>query len=87
MDYRALAELVIFGLLGLSILTVAIGFTVRTFFAPILRELFGRPPQDAKLLTARLAQMEDRLESIEGSLGRIEEKTDFDRKLEGPKAG
>ena len=87
MDYRALAELVIFALLGLSILSVAIGFSIRAFLAPTLRELFARPPQDAKLLVARLAHLEERLDSIEGTLGRIEEKSDFDRELEGPKAG
>ena len=88
MDYRALAELIIFALLGLSVLSVAIGFSIRAFLAPTLRELFAKaPPESTKLLAARLAQLEDRLDSIDASLERIEETSDFDRKLEGPRTG
>lgn len=87
MDYRALAELVIMALLGLSTLFVAIGFSIRAFLAPTLRDLFGKQPPDTKLLSARLARLEERLDAIDDSLTRIEEKSDFDRKLEGPKAG
>ena len=41
MDYRALAELVMMSLLGLSTLVFAVGLSVRLFLAPTLRELFG----------------------------------------------
>lgn len=87
MDYRALAELVVTSLLGLSVLALAIGFSIRVFLAPTLRELFAKPPQDTKLLAARLTQLEDRLDSIDGSLDRLAEERDFDRRLEGPKLG
>ena len=87
MDYRALAELVMMSLLGLSTLVFAIGLSVRLFMAPTLRELFAKSPADDKLLVARITQLEDRLDSIDASLERIADKTDFDRKLEGPKLG
>lgn len=81
MDYRAIAELVIFALLGLSVLAVAIGFSIRAFLAPTLRELFAKPPRDDRLLEARIAQMEDRLDSMDESLERLADKSDFDRRL------
>lgn len=87
MDYRALAELVMMSLFGLSVLCFTIGLSVRLFMAPTLRELFAKAPKDDKLLAARITQLEDRLDSIDASLERIAEKTDFDRKLEGPKLG
>lgn len=81
MDYRALAELVMFSLLGLSVLAVAIGFSIRAFLAPTLRELFAKPPQGERMLEARITQMEDRLDSIDESLERLADKSDFDRRL------
>ncbi|MBT8487681.1 MAG: hypothetical protein HKN72_07865 [Gemmatimonadetes bacterium] len=87
MDYRALAELVLMSLFGLSVLCFTIGLSVRLFMAPTLRELFAKTPKDDKLLAARIAQLEDRLDSIDASLERIADKTDFDRKLERPKLG
>ena len=87
MDYNALAELIVFTLLGLSVLSVAIGFSIRAFLAPTLRDLFGKQAPDTKILTARLARLEERLDTIDESLTRIEEKSDFDRRLEGPRAG
>lgn len=87
MDYRALAELIMFSLLGLSVLAVAIGFSIRAFLAPTLRELFAKPTGDPRLLAARVARLEERLDDMDATLSRIEEKSDFDRQLEGPKAG
>lgn len=84
MDYRALAELVMFSLLGLSVLAVAIGFSIRAFLAPTLRELFAKAPKDDRLLAARITQMEDRLDSIDESLARLADKSDFDRRLAAP---
>ncbi len=87
MDYRALAELVMMSLFGLSALAVAVGFSVRAFLAPTLRDLFGRPPAtpgERDLLDARLHRLEDRLESIERSLDRIAAASEFDRRLGGP---
>lgn len=88
MDYSALSELVMMALMGLSVLTIAVGFSVRLFLAPTLREIFGNKKLDgeeASLLLARLSQVEDRLGSIEGSLDRIADTRDFDRQLGGPK--
>lgn len=90
MDYSALAELILLGLTGLSVLVIAVGFSIRMFLAPTLRELFGRRDrgsQAQQLLTPRLDRLEDRLDSIEGTLDRIATAQDFDRQLEGPKPG
>lgn len=87
MDFRALAELVMMSLFGLSVLCFTIGLSVRLFLAPTLRDLFGKQPGNDKLLVARITHLEERLDSIDSSLERIADKTDFDRKLEGPKAG
>jgi hypothetical protein len=87
-DYRALAELVLMGLLGLSVLTVALGFSVRAFLAPTLRELFdrlGRNRAGEEALAARLARVEDRLSELEGGIERLEAAERFDRQLQGPK--
>lgn len=87
MDYRALAELVLMSLFGLSVLCFTIGLSIRLFMAPTLRELFPKASKDDKLLVARMTQLEDRLDSIDASLERIADKSDFDRKLDGPKLG
>ena len=39
MDIRAIAELVMMALVGLSVLTIAVGFSVRMFLLPAMREL------------------------------------------------
>lgn len=88
MDYRALAELVMMSLFGLSTLVFAAGLTTRLFLAPTLRELFGRKmgqEGEQKLLVARLTQIEERLDGIESSLERLNAADDFDRQLSGPK--
>lgn len=90
MDYRALAELIMLSMIGLSVFVVAAGFSIRMFLAPTLRELFGRksaPVPENSLLTARLSQLEDRLDSIDATLDRLADAQDFDRQLEGPKTG
>lgn len=88
MDYRALAELVLMALLGLSALVVAMGFSVKFFLAPILRDLFasGRKPSHLPPggAAGRLSHMEDRLDAIERDLGRLVEAERFDRQLSGP---
>jgi len=90
MDYRALAELVMLSSFGVSTLVFAVGLSLRLFLAPTLRELYGRRPNpeaEQKLLKAHLAQVEERLGSIEVSLERLSAADDFDRQLEGPKLG
>ena len=85
MDYRALAELVMMALLGASTLVVAIGFSVKFFLAPVLKDLLpsGRPttrgPSEAADL--RLANLEDRLDGIETRLRHLAEAERFDRQL------
>ena len=39
MDIRAIPELVMMALVGLSVLTIAVGFSVRMFLLPAMREL------------------------------------------------
>lgn len=90
MDYRALAELVMMSLVGLSMFVVAAGVSFRLFLAPTLRELFGlrnEPEKEHGLLNARLTQIDERLDSIEGSLDRLDAADRFDRQIGGPKAG
>lgn len=88
MDYRALAELVMMGLLGLSVLTVAVGFSVRAFLAPTLREIVGRlgdNRRDAGPIAARLDRLDERMAYLEAGLERLEAAQSFDRQLEGPR--
>lgn len=88
MDYRALAELVLMGLLGLSAFVLAVGFSVRAFLAPTLREVFerlGKPQQGGVMVGSRLDQMDERLSYIEQSLERLETAQKFDRQLERPR--
>ena len=82
MDYRALAELVMMSLLGLSTLVFAVGLSVRLFLAPTLRELFGAKKDGPELFERQLAELDDRLDSIEGSLDRLLAAKDFDRELD-----
>ena len=90
MDYRALAELVMMSLLGLSALVFAAGLSIRLFLAPTLRDLLGRRGEqqdDARLVASRLTQIEERLDGIEGSLERLNAAESFDRQLGEPRAG
>lgn len=88
MDYRALAELVLMGLLGLSAFVLAVGFSVRAFLAPTLREIFerlGTPNERDGMIGSRLDQMDERLAQLEQSLERLEAAERFDRQLERPR--
>lgn len=82
MDYRALAELVMMSLFGLSALVIAVGLSVRLFIAPTLRELFGTRRDGADLVERQLADVDLRLDAIEGSLDRLLTAKEFDRELD-----
>ncbi len=90
MDIRAIAELVMMALVGLSVLTIAVGFSVRMFLAPTIRELIGRKSAAAAEaqteVGARIDNIEDRLDSIESGINRLLATSEFDRELEAPKA-
>ena len=90
MDYRALAELVMMALMGLSVLAVAVGFSFRLFIAPVVREVLDRlgsgRRDDERLLDSRLTSLEDRLDGIEAGIERLATTQEFDRQLEGPQA-
>lgn len=90
MDYRAIAELVWFALLGISILTLVVGFSVRAFLAPVIRDALGRLRSDAdreqQLLGVRMERVEDRLGDLETSLARLAAEEDFHRQLAKPTA-
>jgi Na+-translocating ferredoxin:NAD+ oxidoreductase RnfE subunit len=84
MDYRALAEFITTSILAFSVLVIAMGFTVRVFVAPVLREFLGNRRRSAeadRLLPAQLARLEERLDSIEHSLDEIQDQRTFDRAL------
>lgn len=85
MDYRALAEFITTSLLAFSVLAIAMGFTVRVFIAPVLREILGsrRGVSDTdRMLPAQLTRLEERLDSIEHSLDEIHDARSFDRALQ-----
>jgi hypothetical protein len=88
MDYRALSELILMGLIGLSVLTLAVGFSVRMFLAPVVREVMdrmgSRSQRDQLRLTGRVEAIEDRLAALEGGLDQVSAARDFDRQLEEP---
>ena len=85
MDLRAVAELVLLGMVGLSILTICVGFTVRVFLGPVLRDVAERLATKAKTddgaVAARLDLLDDRLAALESGLDRIEAAQDFERRL------
>lgn len=85
MDYIELAQAALLGFVGLSILTICVGFTVRIFLAPVLRDVAERfatrPTRDESLLLGRIEQLDDRLASLESGIDRIEAAQDFERRL------
>lgn len=85
MDFGELGVFVLVSLVALSILTVSVGFTVRVFLGPVLRDiaerLASRPTRDDGALIDRLGQLDDRLALLESGLDRIEATQDFDRRL------
>jgi hypothetical protein len=84
-DYFGLAQAALLGFIGLSILTICVGFTVRIFLGPVLRDIAERvgtkPTRDEGLLLRRIDQLDDRLAALEGGIDRIEAAQDFDRRL------
>lgn len=87
MDYRALAELIWFSFLGVSVFALVTGFSVRLFLAPVVREVLtalgqGRSEEQARL-AARLELVEHRLESVEAEVRQVGAAEDFYRSLGG----
>ena len=84
MDYRALAELVLFGFLGLSVFIAVAGFTARLFFGPMIKDLISAYRERGRLeaKTAEVERMEVRLMEMEDELRRLRSGVDFDRELE-----
>ena len=87
MDYRAIGELIMMSLVGLSMLTFAVGFSVRLFLAPtlkdIVRQLNRGKGEDQGVLSARLDRMDQRLEALENGVYRLVAAEQFDRELVG----
>lgn len=85
MDYRALGELIWFSLLGLSVLTIVVGFSVRLFLAPVVREalqhLRGEADRKQQLLDMRVERTEERLAEVETGLHRLAAAEEFNRQL------
>ena len=89
MDIRALAELVMMALMGLSVLAIAVGFSVRMFLAPTIKELIGRKyaaddDEGQARVRTRIEGIEDRLDSIESGINRLLATSEFDRELVAP---
>jgi hypothetical protein len=84
-DYFELAQAALLGFVGLSILTICVGFTVRIFLGPVLRDVAerfaSRPTRDEGLILSRIEQLDDRLTTLESGIDRIEAAQDFERRL------
>ncbi|MEQ9400588.1 MAG: hypothetical protein RJQ04_15605 [Longimicrobiales bacterium] len=90
MDYRAIAELIWFTFLGLSVFGVVLGFTVRAFLAPVVREIAamlvdGRSDRQARS-DARIDFLESRVGDLEAELRRVAAAEEFHRELRAPPA-
>lgn len=85
MDLRAVAELILMASVGVTMMTIAIGFTVRVFLGPLLRDIAervaSRPAMDESHLLTRVELLDERMAAIESGLDRIEAAQDFDRRL------
>jgi hypothetical protein len=84
-DYFVIGQAALLGFVGLSILTLTLGITVRLFLGPVLRDVaerFGNKPHgDADQLMRRITQLDDRLAALESGIDRIEAAQDFERRL------
>lgn len=85
MDYFVIGQAALLGFVGLSILTICVGLTVRLFLGPVLRDVAERfaakPGANEGRLLARMDHLDDRLAALESGIDRIEAAQDFDRRL------
>ena len=85
MDYRAIAELIWMSFLGLSVFGLVVGFSVRAFIAPVVRDAMDRLGQgrsaDQARSNIRLEYVESRLLEMESEVRRLSAASDFDRQL------
>jgi hypothetical protein len=88
MNYGVLGEMIAITLVSLSVLVVAVGFSVRVFLGPVIRDVAQHLQRDAGSERAaaamRMELMEDRLEGLERGMERLEESRSFDRQLGVP---
>lgn len=85
MDYRALAELVWFTLLGLSVLALTTGIVVRVVLKPFLSDLIDvlrERSMSGGHVAERLARIESRLVELDHDVHGLRTSTEFDRRLE-----
>ena len=89
MDYRALAELLWFALLGLSILTAVTGLTLKFVVGPFIRDLVEAYRERSATLAdggevhQRLARLEARLVDLHDQVDGLRAGHRFDRELTG----
>jgi hypothetical protein len=89
MDYRALAELLWFALLGLSVLTAVTGLTLKFVVGPFVRELIQEYWDRSATLAGdgevrkRLARLEARLVDLHDQVDGLRAGRRFDRELTG----
>lgn len=85
MDYRAIGELIWFAFLGISVFTVVMGFSVRVFLAPVVRDALVRSrskaDEEQRMLGVRMERVEERLEDIETRMHRLAAAEEFHRRL------
>lgn len=88
MDFRAIAELVWFAFLGLSIFTFTTGVVLRFVLKPLIRDVLDayRERSDRMLeptAVERLALLEQRFLDLDAELDPLRAAADFERRL-GP---
>lgn len=93
MEPWAIENLMITGATILAVLIPVVGFTVRFALRPVLRDLKemrqGQGPTAEQLREPRLDRIEAQLETLESSVGRLLDITEFDHQLKSgdPPAG
>lgn len=86
MDFRAIAELVWFAFLGLSVFTLTTGMVLRFVLKPLIQDVLAayRDRSDRMLEPAtaeRLARLEQRFLEMDGEVGDLRAAAEFERRL------
>lgn len=86
MDFRAIAELVWFAFLGLSVFTLTTGMVLRFVLKPLIQDMLNayRERSDRMLeptATERLARLEQRFLEVDGEVDELRAAAEFERRL------
>lgn len=86
MDFRAIAELVWFAFLGLSVFTLTTGMVLRFVLKPLIHDVLeayrDRSERMLEPTTAqRLARLEERFLDVDAEMDRLRSAAEFERQL------